>query len=189
MQTKTEELYARVYSFRKELSQFRRESDKRTDFGATMPNLEPLLAKAEALILDLRARLSMAGLLADMTEFHETFQVPIAREEFDALPLNRVLFRQRNIHEEYGELTEAFLSQDIVEVADAFVDLIYFIVGGALEFGIPLDRVWEEVHRSNMAKVQPDGTVKRRASDGKVEKPEGWQPPDIEKVMFGPGTT
>ena len=33
---------------------------------------------------------------------------------------------------------------------------IYIAIGTALEFGIPLDRVWREVHRSNMAKVDPE---------------------------------
>ena len=49
--------------------------------------------------------------------------------------------------------------------------------------GIPLDRVWAAVHRSNMAKVDPaTGKVIKRA-DGKVLKPEGWTPPDIPAAL------
>lgn len=71
---------------------------------------------------------------------------------------------------------------NLVETADALTDLMVVIVGMALEMGIPLDHTWVEVHRSNMAKVQPDGTVKRR-EDGKVLKPEGWTKPDIEAAL------
>ena len=59
---------------------------------------------------------------------------------------------------------------------------IYVEIGTALQLGIPLDRVWTEVHRSNMAKVA-DGVVLNEM--GKVQKPEGWEPPDVEKAVFG----
>ena len=70
---------------------------------------------------------------------------------------------------------------DIVEIADALADIIYIACGTAVSYGIPLDKVFEEVHRSNMAKLV-DGKVLRRA-DGKVQKPEGWTPPDIAGVL------
>lgn len=70
----------------------------------------------------------------------------------------------------------------MVKVADGLADLIYVCIGTALTLGIPLDRVWKEVHRSNMAKVQ--GGVRRR-DDGKILKPDGWTPPDIEGVIYG----
>lgn len=71
------------------------------------------------------------------------------------------------------------------KIADGLADVIYVAVGAALEFGIPLDRVWAEVHRSNMAKVDPaTGKVIKRA-DGKVLKPEGWTPPDVAGVLKG----
>lgn len=73
----------------------------------------------------------------------------------------------------------------IINVADALADKIYIDIGTALEFGIPLDRVWAAVQHANMAKVGLDGKVLRR-EDGKILKPEGWQPPDVEKAVFGP---
>ena len=44
--------------------------------------------------------------------------------------------------------------------------------------------VWNEVQRANMAKVGLGGVKKRE--DGKVLKPDGWTPPDVEKAVFGP---
>lgn len=58
--------------------------------------------------------------------------------------------------------------------------MIYVLVGAALAFGIPLDRVWSEVQRANMAKL---GGARR--ADGKILKPEGWQPPRIHEAIFG----
>lgn len=49
-------------------------------------------------------------------------------------------------------------------------------------YGFPMDEIWAEVQRSNMAKLQPDGTVKRR-DDGKILKPDGWTPPDIRGIL------
>jgi predicted HAD superfamily Cof-like phosphohydrolase len=87
--------------------------------------------------------------------------------------------RQRLLREEYIEWLTAVSERDMVETADALADMVYIIVGTALEFGIPLDRVWNEVHRSNMAKVDPEtGRVKRR-DDGKILKPQNWTAPDV----------
>ena len=43
------------------------------------------------------------------------------------------------------------------------------------------DDAFNEVHRSNMAKLV-DGKVLRR-EDGKVLKPEGWQPPQLAQFL------
>lgn len=48
---------------------------------------------------------------------------------------------------------------------------------------IPTFEIWKEIHRSNMAKVDPaTGAVVRR-EDGKILKPEGWTRPDVAGVM------
>jgi len=86
------------------------------------------------------------------------------------------------------ELTKALSSlpdqesRDLVETADALADLVYVIYGFALEAGIDLDAVLAEVHRSNLSKLMPDGSVKRR-EDGKVLKGPGFSAPDIAAVL------
>lgn len=42
--------------------------------------------------------------------------------------------------------------------------------------------VFCEVHLANMRKLGPDGLPIKR-EDGKVMKPEGWKPPDIQRVL------
>lgn len=77
---------------------------------------------------------------------------------------------------------------DLVEVADAQSDLIVVTKGGSLTFGIPIDDVsLEEVCPSNLAKLGPDGKPILREGDRKVLKPEGWQPPNITKVLRDAG--
>ncbi len=88
--------------------------------------------------------------------------------------------RARLLDEEVREFHNALSEDDnIIELADALADIIYIVVGTALEFGIPLDRVWTEVQRSNMAKVDPTTGKAKHRVDGKILKPEGWTPPDI----------
>ena len=89
--------------------------------------------------------------------------------------------RGRLLTEEFKEYIEAEVDNDIVEIADALADIIYIVCGTALSYGIPLNKVFKEVHRSNMAKLV-DGKALYR-EDGKVKKPEGWTPPDITSIL------
>jgi hypothetical protein len=89
--------------------------------------------------------------------------------------------RVKLLREEFREYLDGESFNDIVEVADALADIIYIACGTAVSYGIPLDRVFTEVHRSNMAKLV-DGKVIRR-EDGKIQKPEGWSAPDVEGVL------
>jgi len=72
------------------------------------------------------------------------------------------------------------IDEAYANLAKELVDVIYVFIGTALRYGIPLDAVWDEVQRSNMAKVS--GDVRRR-DDGKILKPEGWTPPDILSIV------
>ena len=125
----------------------------------------------------------MKTLLDDVAGFHHACDLPVlAKPQF--VP-ERAALRSALLVEECQETVDAMARGDMEKIADGLADVIYVAVGAALEFGIPLDRVWAEVHRSNMAKVDPQtGKVIKRA-DGKVLKPEGWTPPDIAGVIDG----
>lgn len=120
----------------------------------------------------------MKTLLSDLTAFHVACDVPVlTTPQFPSQ--DRIDLRDKLLKEEVKELDDAVAARDMVEVADALGDIIYIAVGTALEFGIPLDRVWAEIQRSNMAKVDSATGKVRKREDGKVLKPEGWTPPDI----------
>lgn len=127
----------------------------------------------------------MKTLLNDVAGFHQACDLPVlAKPQF--VP-ERAALRSALLAEECQETVDAIAAGDMVEIADGLADVIYVAVGTALEFGIPLERVWAEVHRSNMAKVDPvTGKAVKRA-DGKVIKPEGWTPPDVAGVLTDAG--
>lgn len=112
----------------------------------------------------------------DVTAFHRAMKQPIG--DMAAPAFGRVGLRLGLIDEERRELQEAADKSDIVASADALADLCYVVIGTAVEWGIDLAAVWDEVHRSNMAKV--GGPVRE---DGKVLKPPGWVPPDVAGVL------
>ena len=125
----------------------------------------------------------MKTLLDDVAGFHQACDLPVlAKPQF--VP-ERAALRAALLAEECQETVEALERGDMEKIADGLVDVIYVAIGTALEFGIPLERVWAEVHRSNMAKVDPvTGKVVKRV-DGKVLKPEGWTPPDVARAIAG----
>jgi predicted HAD superfamily Cof-like phosphohydrolase len=98
------------------------------------------------------------------------------------VPLELQNLRLELVREEAQELADALSAHDLVGVADALGDLVYVTFGAALTFGIDLDAVVEEIHRSNMTKIGPDGKPIRR-SDGKVLKGPDYSPPCLEPVL------
>lgn len=79
-------------------------------------------------------------------------------------------------------IQEAIDSRNLIEVDTTTHTSMYHLTALAMTMHLPLDRVWAEVQRSNMAKLV-DGKVVRRTEDGKVLKPAGWTAPDIAGVL------
>ena len=97
------------------------------------------------------------------------------------LSKKRKALRQLLLEEEVNELREA---TNIIEVADALTDILYITYGTIHEYGLA-DRatmLFDEVHRSNMSKVGPDGQAIFRA-DGKVMKPETYTQPNLRPII------
>ena len=109
----------------------------------------------------------------DVRAFHLAFGSP-APDAPAALERDKVERRAAWIEEEAQELREA---TTIDEQADAFIDAIYFAIGGLVEMGIRPGPLWDIVQGANMAKLWPDGRPRWRESDGKVIKPAGWENP------------
>ena len=85
------------------------------------------------------------------------------------------------IEEEVTEFWEAEAVGDDVEEIDACFDMIWVIVGYMKSRGWDCEGIWDEGAKSNLSKIDPvTGSVRKRA-DGKIMKPEGWQPPDFKK--------
>ena len=127
-----------------------------------------------------------APTLTDMVrEFHAAFRLPGDPGQPTLCDsLGRRELRRKLLEEEYKEYLLGEDTNDICEIADALGDMAYIIWGTALEYGIPLDRIIAEIHRSNMSKLDEKGEPIMRA-DGKVLKSARYTPPDIAGILNG----
>jgi len=110
-------------------------------------------------------------------EFHRAFDVLVGRAP--ASPDSGVVdLRLKLIKEELAELEAAMVEGDLIGIADGLADLLYVVYGTAASYGMDIRPIFDEVHRSNMAKV---GGAKRE--DGKVLKPDGWAAPNLAPIL------
>lgn len=151
----------------------------------------------------------MVDFLEKVEEFHKMFDLPVLKEP--TIPSKeRTDLRISLLEEELSELKEAIKQNDMVEVFDAFNDILYILGGSILEFGMQnkFNEGFDEVHRSNMSKAcksmqdalatishykQKDGVesnlfekqdnyiVKR--NDGKLLKSINYSPADLKKII------
>lgn len=122
-----------------------------------------------------------ADFFKDVGEFHLKFGLPVEGDDVPH-PLEPELlnFRFDFLLEELREFGHAAASDDLPEMADALVDLIYVACGTAHLMGLPLNELWDDVHQANMTKQRAatDGSDSKRGSSFDVIKPEGWVGPD-----------
>ena len=119
----------------------------------------------------------MVDAQAMVEAFHRTFEIVV--QQTPALVDDRTrALRERLIHEEFEELKEAMAKDDLVAIAKEMADLLYVVYGTAVSYGIDMEPVFREVHRSNMTKV---GGYKRE--DGKWVKPATYSPAAIEPIL------
>ena len=131
----------------------------------------------------------MRDVIKDVAAFHRATDTPVL-DRPQIISTDRMNLRWDLIDEEVNtELVAAMAAKSLPDIADAIANSIYVLVGTALEYGIPLDRVWAAVQAANMAKVDPATGLVRKRADGKILKPDGWQPPDIAGVLRSRLTT
>jgi predicted HAD superfamily Cof-like phosphohydrolase len=83
------------------------------------------------------------------------------------------------IKEEVQELNDAIKDGDLTEQLDALIDILVVTTGAIHSAGFDANGAWDEVMKTNFAKIDPTtGKVNKRA-DGKVLKPEGWVAPNL----------
>ena len=90
------------------------------------------------------------------------------------------------IKEEVDELNLAVDNNDQVEVLDALVDILVVTIGAIHSMGADAEGAWKEVMHTNFAKIDKETGKVRKREDGKVLKPTGWEPPDLEPFTQGP---
>jgi predicted HAD superfamily Cof-like phosphohydrolase len=123
---------------------------------------------------------------AHVYAFHRAFHLPRR-----ATPVSPTLgevedsmlrLRERLLEEETAEYMASSHRRDLVGMADALADIVYVAYGTAISFGLDLDALLDEVHRSNMSKLDERGRPVLR-DDGKVLKSPRYESPRVESVI------
>ncbi|BEV71839.1 MULTISPECIES: histidinol-phosphate transaminase [unclassified Paludibacterium] len=134
----------------------------------------------------------MSDLFALRREFISRFDLPIPPAPRFA-PDNLAMW-QTMLAEEWAEFQQALADYQaddhrdeatstrlMAELTAEGVDVLNVLVGLLLSQGMPVEAMTRAIHQANLRKAV-NGQVVRRA-DGKVLKPEGWQPADKEGVI------
>lgn len=120
-------------------------------------------------------------------EFHLAFGLDVRTVPAEVSP-ELAAHRGELLAEEAAEVAEVSVTGPLDRLAHELADLVYVAYGTALVHGIDLDAVIAEIHRANMTKIGPDGTVSRRA-DGKVLKGDHYRAPDVSAILRRQGWT
>ena len=93
------------------------------------------------------------------------------------------MLRYGLMEEELNEYYDACWDENLTEVADALGDMLYILCGTILAHGMQdkITEVFNEIHRSNMSKIE-DGVVLRRA-DNKILKGKYYFKPNIKAIL------
>lgn len=85
------------------------------------------------------------------------------------------------------ELVQSMLNNDLVGIADGIADVLYVVIGTASAYGIDIQEVFDEVHRSNLSKTVWDEERQRwhieKDEFGKGLKPDTYSPADLEPIV------
>ena len=126
--------------------------------------------------------------IEQIREFYRVFNidktVSECKDSDGNLSFDRVLLRSKLQIEELTEYREAAAQRDKALILDAIVDQMYLLIGKAHEHGLDdlLEAAFNEVHRSNMSKLQEDGTPLIR-DDGKILKGNNYTPPNLKQFF------
>lgn len=117
--------------------------------------------------------------------FHRLYNVPGGDGPIQQISGFRRILRRRLLEEEVKETFEADERGDIIETIDGLLDTIYVAIGWMLELGLTprdINLAMEEVHASNMTKVDNDGKPVFDEG-GKVLKGDNYVRADIALVL------
>ncbi len=122
--------------------------------------------------------------LEKVKEFHETFGLEYHNEPIAAVEQRIFELRHRLMQEENDEYLEAAAAGNLTLIADALGDKLYILCGTIIAHGLQhkIVDVFNEIHRSNMSKLDDEGNPIYR-EDGKIMKSNNYFLPDIESVL------
>ena len=126
----------------------------------------------------------MKDTINKVKEFHQVFGLEFHEKPTVHISDRIIELRHRLMQEENDEYLEAAKEHDLTLVADALGDKLYILCGTIIAHGLQhkIQEVFEEIHRSNMSKLDEAGKPIYR-DDGKIMKSEKYFVPDIKTVL------
>lgn len=126
-------------------------------------------------VRNLRIRLMVEELLGSTKPYPRSLQ-------FSGVELTTELLLNKS-----DELIQSMLDGDLTGVADGLADVLYVVIGTAVAYGIDIQEVFNEVHRSNLSKTTWDEEKQRWVIEkdefGKAIKPDTYSPADIPPII------
>ena len=122
--------------------------------------------------------------LSAVTSFHQAYGLGIETKPTVSLPEAISSLRFNLMKEENEEYLEAVKEGDLIEVGDALGDRLYILCGTIIAHGFQdkIEAIFDEIQKSNMSKLGPDGKPIYR-EDGKVMKGPNYFKPDLAKIL------
>jgi predicted HAD superfamily Cof-like phosphohydrolase len=116
-------------------------------------------------------------------EFHETFNQENGTEP-RLIENHEWMLRHKLMAEENDEYFDGCDKGDLTEIADALGDKLYILCGTILKHGMQdiIEKVFDEIHSSNMSKVGEDGKAIMR-EDGKILKGPNYFKPNLKQFI------
>lgn len=123
----------------------------------------------------------MKDLIEKVKEFHRVFKI----DETQNYKLNPscCTLRKELMREENQEYLDACAANDDVEIADALGDQLYILCGTIIAHGLEdkIEEVFNEIHRSNMSKLENGEPIYHE--NGKVKKGKDYFRPNIKQIL------
>lgn len=117
-----------------------------------------------------------------VSEFNKTYELT-TRKTPSLVDKDEYVLSYNLMLEELDEYLVACKNEDLVEVADAVVDMMYILYGFILRHGLStvIFDMFEEVHKSNMSKLENGKVLKR--TDGKIMKGSEYFKPNLKQFL------
>lgn len=117
-----------------------------------------------------------------VVEFNETFKpnVNYLRLVFEELyeTVDAVVEYEAQALNDFDPYFEDNETSKRCNLAKEIADLLYVVYGLAYQYDIPIDKVFNEVHKSNMSKLGDDGKP-IKDKNGKILKGPNYKEPDL----------
>jgi predicted HAD superfamily Cof-like phosphohydrolase len=128
--------------------------------------------------------MALVNKIDKVKEFHRVFGLQYHEKPTAEVDDRIMELRHRLMQEENDEYLEACRNRDLTLIADALGDKLYILFGTIIAHGLQykIEEVFDEIHRSNMSKLDNEGKPIYR-EDGKILKSSNYFLPDIRSIL------